>query len=127
MESKYPKLNLAALILAGLFLIVMFASSVSTSRENKRLKRAINENIDKIESLEQQKQPLFDKITEDSLEIVKKDSLIFYLKTKEAVLLNNIKYFKNENARIKTNYINNTIDQRVDIFAKLATRADSLQ
>lgn len=127
MESKYPKIKLVALILAGLVLVIILVSSISTSRENKHLKRAINKNEDKIESLELKKEPLLDKIKADSLAIVKKDSVILSLKIKEEALNNKIKYYKNENTRIINDYINSSIDQRVDIFAELASRADSLQ
>jgi hypothetical protein len=127
MDYKAQPIKTAALVLGGLVLVVMFVASISSSRENRRLKRAINENNDKIESLEAKKIPLLQKIKSDSLELVKKDSVILGLKTKEETLKNTIKYFKNENKRIKSDYINSSIDQRVDIFANLATRADSLQ
>jgi hypothetical protein len=127
MDYKAQPIKTAALVLGGLVLVVMFVASISSSRENRRLKRAINENNDKIESLEAKKIPLIQKIKSDSLELVKKDSVILGLKTKEETLKNTIKYFKNENKRIKSDYINSSIDQRVDIFANLATRADSLQ
>jgi hypothetical protein len=127
MDFKNNPIKAAALVLGGLVLVIMFIASISSSRENRRLKRAINENNDKIESLEAKKIPLLQKIKSDSLELVKKDSVILGLKTKEETLKNTIKYFKNENKRIKSDYINSSIDQRVDIFANLATRADSLQ
>ena len=127
MDIKNNKIKLSALILGGLVLVVMFVASISSSRENRRLKRAINENNDKIESLEAKKIPLLQKIKSDSLELVKKDSVILGLKIREETLKNTIKYFKDENKRIKSDYINSSIDQRVDIFANLATRADSLQ
>tara|TARA_R110000744_G_scaffold121116_2_gene225548 strand:+ start:19225 stop:19608 length:384 start_codon:yes stop_codon:yes gene_type:complete len=127
MEFKNNKLKLSLIILAGLVLLIMILATVSSSRENKRLKRAIKANDKKIEILENQKTPLFKKIKEDSVKIVKKDSLIFVLQIKEQTLKNTIKIFKNENNKIKSNYNNSSINERVRIFSELATRADSLQ
>ena len=124
MDFKNNPIKAASLILGGLVLIIMFWTAVSTSGENKRLKRAVNDNDKKIEALEAQKVPLLSKIKTDSLEIIKKEALINSLKTEEQVLKNTINYLKNENKRLKNDYITSDIDERVAIFAKLANQKD---
>ena len=127
MDFKKDKIKLALVILAGLLLIIMIIAAISSTGENKRLKRAIKDNNINIEILEKNKAPLLKKIEEASIELIKKDSLIFTLRMKEESLKNTIKIFKNEKFKIQNNYNNSDIDERVRLFSKLATRADSLQ
>lgn len=124
MDFKNNPIKAASLILAGLILIIIIWTAIPTSGENKRLKRTVNDNDKKIEALEAQKAPLLSKIKTDSLEIIKKETLINSLKTEEQILKSTINYLKNENKRIKNDYITSDIDERVAIFAKLASQKD---
>jgi hypothetical protein len=127
MEFIKDKLKVALVTLGGLVLIIMLFSTVYSSGENKRLKGAIKANNKIIQDLESKKAPLLQKIEEASIEIIKKDSIIFTLKIKEESLKNNIKVFKNEKIKIENIYNNSDISERVRVFSKLATGTDSLQ
>ena len=127
MDFKKDKIKLALVVLAGLILIIIIFSAISSTGENKRLKRAIKDNNINIEILEKNKAPLLKKIEEASIQLIKKDSVIFSLRMKEESLKNTIKIFKNEKIKIENIYNNSDIDERVRVFSKLATGEDSLQ
>lgn len=118
-------LKLVSVILLGLILIVMAIATISSSGENKRLKTSINENKEKIKELESEKITIFEFIEKKSEQIRLKDSIIRELKSKENLLINNLKTLKDERTKIQNAYFNNDVNKRVRIFSELATGSDS--
>lgn len=117
-------LKLVSVILLGLILIVMAIATISSSGENKRLKTSINENKEKIKELESEKITIFESIEKKSEQIRLKDSIIRELKSKENLLINNLKTLKDERTRIKNAYFNNDVNERIRIFSELASETD---
>ncbi len=118
-------LKLVSVILLGLILLVMAIATISSSGENKRLKTSINENKEKIKELEAEKITIFESIEKKSEQIRLKDSIIRELKSKENLLINNLKTLKDERTKIQNAYFNNDVNKRVRIFSELATGSDS--
>lgn len=126
MELKInTPLKLVSVILLGLILIVLAIATISSSGENKRLKTSINENKEKIKELETEKITIFESIEKKSEQIRLKDSIIRELKSKENLLINNLKTLKDERTKIQNAYFNNDVNKRVRIFSELATGSDS--
>lgn len=116
-----------SILFIALILIILIFSTVSSSGENKRLKRAINEKELQIKKLESQKIAIFESIKKDSLKIAARDAVILDLSKKEDSLINNLKYFKNEKFKIKRHYVNSNVTERIRLFSSLATETDSIR
>lgn len=127
LNLKQSPLKTILVILVAILLIIMAWSTISSSRENKRLKRSINEKLLEIERLESQKITIFESIKKDSLKIIKKDSIILGLSKKEYSLTNRLKQLKNEKIKNYAEYFAGSPSERVRIFSKLATENDSIR
>lgn len=108
----------AALVLA----VVIWVSS-SYSYDNA-LKRANKENRAKIDSIQATKVILLDSLASIAQRINKKEAVISTLTARENDLKSKLKYYRYENDRIKNNYRNSTISQRVKLWAELTTEED---
>ncbi len=114
-------------VLIAVILIIMLWATISSSGENKRLKKAVKSNLEYIERLESEKIAIFESLKKDSLKIIEKDSIILELSKEEFSLNNKLKHLKNEKFVIKNAYLRNDATERVRIFAKLATETDSVR
>lgn len=126
-EIKKDPFRVVSLVLLAGILIYLIYTGIFTSNESKFLKRAIIENKQKLKDLEGKKDPLIKEILSDSLEIVKKDSIILKISRERDLLLRTLNYFKNENKNLKNTYINAPLDERIFKFSKLATEKDSIR
>lgn len=124
-QFKSNPFKAISLVLIGVILIVMTWSTISSSGENKRLKRAINEKLLEIKVLELEKNSIFESIEKDSLAIIAKDVIILRLSEKEYSLKNKLKHLKNERIKIQNAYFNNAVTERIRIFSELATRTET--
>lgn len=111
------------IFLALLVAIVLGGLTYSTSRE-KVLKIDLKQAELKIDSLEIVKKDYLSRIVADSLRLKKKDSIIAALKIREAELLDSIKKNRNEFKESRRVYLSRDIDERVRVFAELASRND---
>lgn len=127
MEFKVTNKHLPILILLGVILIFILRSLFVSYGSIKSLKNDLKGNIKKVDSIEASKKQLFDEIRNDSLLLSKKDSIILVLTNQKTSLKKSLKYYKNENKKLKGNYIDNPINKRIAIFAKLATEKDTIQ
>lgn len=126
MDSSKSKSKIALWILGGLiaaFLVRGLFVSVGSVNTLEARVRARDAQID---SITKSKDPILEDIEDIRLQLRKKDSLLFISTAKQARLNNTIKQLKNENKRIKDDYLNRSIDERVAFFAKLATEKDSI-
>lgn len=119
MDFKENKYKLVSLNLIGVILIFILSSLFSTYGGKKFLKRLINKNNDKIELLDKAQNPLFEQGKKDSVVIVSKNKIIRLLKIEQKRILIDLKNIQNENDSLKNNYLNNTINKRVDLFSRL--------
>ena len=114
------------LIFVGVVIIFLAIKYFSTPSWNKWLKNDIKENFVKIDSLEKTKEPIFLEIKKKDIEIAKKDSIILDLSKQRVKLLKSLNYYRNENLKIKDAYLNNSINKRIELFAKLAIEKDTI-
>lgn len=114
------------LIFVGVVIIFLAIKYFSTPSWNKWLKNDIKENFVKIDSLEKTKEPILLEINKKDIEIAKKDSIILDLSKQRLKLLKSINYYRNENLKIKDAYLNNSINKRIELFAKLAIEKDTI-
>lgn len=121
MDFKSNPIKAASMMLVALLLIVLIFNGVSSSGENKRLKRAINDNLDKIEFIEKEKKALYEAIYNDSILIEFQKKKIDSLRSAEKILINNLNNFKNESTKIKNAYINSDVNGRIRKFSELAS------
>ena len=116
MGSKFKKYGL---YLVGLVILFLIAKGFTGDDWSKWLKNDIKDNIIEIDSLQGLKKPILKEIEDKNKEIAKKDSIILVLSKEKNNLFKSLKYYKNENFKIKTIYINNPIDKRIELFANL--------
>lgn len=126
-EFKESPFKVISLILVGVIFIIMIWATISSSGENRRLKNDIKENLEKIEELEEIKKPIFEELKADSLAIKKRDSVILVLSNEKNNLLRTLKYYKNENFKLKNTYVNAPLNERIKLFSRLATEKDTIQ
>ena len=123
MEYKTKKTFQLTIIL----LLIFIAGSFFGGSEYIRfLKSEITTNKRNFEKLEITKNQLFEGIKEDSLEIVKQDSVILVLSKKRDSLKNRLKEIKNESNIKKAIYNNKSVNDRFIVFSRLVTRNDSI-
>lgn len=123
MEYKTKKTFQLTIIL----LLIFIAGSFFGGSEYIRfLKSEITTNKRNFEKLEITKNQLFERIKEDSLEIVKQDSVILVLSKKRDSLKNRLKEIKNESNIKKAIYNNKSVNDRFIVFSRLVTRNDSI-
>ncbi len=127
MEFKITNKHLPILILLGVILMFILRSLFVSYGSIKSLKNDLKGNIKKVDSIEASKKELFDEIKNDSLLLSKKDSIILVLTNQKTSLKKSLKYYKNENKKLKGTYIDNPINKRIDIFTRLATEKDTIQ
>lgn len=126
MEFKKPTsktIKVIGLIIAVIIIIWITSSFWS----DFGLKSDIRDRESRIEKIDDSKKPILEAINSDNAEIKRKDSIILALSNKEKALLRTVKHLRNENNRIKSTYTNSSIDERVRIFAELATEKDTVQ
>jgi uncharacterized protein (DUF2384 family) len=126
-ELKTNPFKAISLALVAIVLIALVCSTISSSGENRRLKRAINDNLIQIKRLESEKNTILQSLEKDSLSIIAKDAIILVLTKKEDSLINTLNIFKHERSKIINHYLNADVSKRIDIFAKLATETDSIR
>ncbi|MCK4500604.1 hypothetical protein KAU11_08900 [Candidatus Babeliales bacterium] len=119
-ERGISKKRIYTLVFVGVVLIFVLIKSVSTDKWNKWLKNDINDNIKKSDSLELLKIPILKEIKDRDKKIVEKDSVILVLTKERMRLLKSIKYYRNENFKLKNTYLNNSLDKRIELFSRLA-------
>lgn len=117
-------LNTILIILIGFVLIFLTWHSISSSGENKRLKKDVHNKLKNIQELEFKKTAIFKSIKRDSLLIIEKDFIISKLKYSEDSLIKELKKINRENTKIRFNYLNSDINKRIKLFSKLATSTD---
>lgn len=120
-KKKY--LKVAGAILIGVALIFLVSWASSSYSYNSALKRANIENKRKIDSIQKTKAPLLDSLEAVSKKIREKEAYIATLEAEEVELTNKLNYSKNENKRIKNDYRNSTISQRVKLWADLTNES----
>jgi len=114
--------------LTVILLLIFIAGSFFGGNEYVNfLKKEIKGNQKKIDSIEKTKAILFDEIKKDSIAIYKRDSIILVLSKEKVKLLNTVKYYKDENKKIKGTYIDSPINKRIELFTRLATEKDTVQ
>lgn len=126
MEFKKPT-NKTLIIIAAFVVTFILYGIGQRYFADRGLKNDINDREDTIEQINEDKEPILQEIRDESEEIKKRDAVILALSNKQKQLLRTIKNLKNENDRIKDIYINNPIDERIELFARLATEQDSTQ
>ena len=104
----------------GFFLVFVLPGLFSYNSEAGELKKQIKKGEAKIESLEETKDPIYKQIKDLQETIKKKDLIIENLETEKQTIKNTLIFYRNENKRIKSDYLNNDINERVRIFSKLA-------
>lgn len=124
MEFKKPTSKTLKIIAAVIVAILLFKVA-SSYFQDKDLKDDIKDREEKIDQIDDEKTPILEDITADAERIKELDKKILALSNKQKELLRTIKNLRNENNRIKDIYINNPIDKRIELFARLATEKDS--
>lgn len=114
-------------IIAGVFALVFILLLSGGLAVNRQLKRDIKDREKKIEALEESKKPILKELKAKIDEIKRQDSIILVLSKKEVILETTIKNLKNESNRIKKDYVNSSLSERVGIFSRLATQNDSIR
>jgi len=126
MDFKKKPFQSVSLVLISLILIILIYSTISSSGENKRLKRAQNKNNETIKLLENEKNTILELLKEDSVKISAQNLRIKELEKLEDSLINNLKTLKHERTIFKNAYFNHAVSERVRIFSELATKTDSI-
>lgn len=100
--------------------------SIPTWLENSSLKRAQKENKEKIEQIDAFKKEIFLRIKADSILLQARKDSILVLTNKRETLKKSLNYYKYENLRIKNNYLRGDLNERVELFTRLATEKDTI-
>ena len=127
MEFKIKDIPTKYLVILGVIAFLLISGLAGSLWENRGLKKDIKERDDKIEELDKSKEPVLKDIQADADAIKRKDSIILVLSKRSQILQNTIKNLRYENYRIKNSYVNSSLDERIRVFARLATEKDSTQ
>ena len=114
-------------LIAGLIAFLLLSGSLGSLWQNKGLKNDIRVRDARIDSLDKAKEPILKEIKEIEDEVKRQESVILALSKIAETLKENIKKVKDENRRISDIYIHSSIDERVRLFAELATKQDKAQ
>jgi peptidoglycan hydrolase CwlO-like protein len=127
--SEYNELNIPTKywVIIGLIAFILFSGVLGSLWQNAGLKNDIKNREEQIEKIEADKEPILKEIQAMSDEVNRQEAIILALSKKAESLRAGIKKVKDENKRITDYYINSSINERVSIFAELATEQNNAQ
>lgn len=123
---EIPKKWVYIAALAACVWLACLVWSIPTWLENGSLKRAQKENKEKIEQIDAFKEEIFFRIKADSILLQARKDSILVLTNKRETLKKSLNYYKYENLRLKNNYLRSDLNERVELFTRLATEKDTI-